>query len=304
MGAAAGATGQEGQQAQQGAAAAQGAAEGGAGGQAGAEGQGATQITGPLAGTQGEKPTSLLHTVGQTKDPNAVGADGMPAWLHKKFQVVGADGKLDATGSAQKAVEGYDWAMKKLGGFTGAPRDDKGNIAYKVEVPKDYAGIVTLNKDDDFFKGVLEDLGAADASQETLDKLITRYVSTHAPSVLGEYAEARDALGESADALLTAIAQWGTANLDPASQKILADGIQTAPNVKAIQMLIETFTGGKMPTSGGTGVAPGIAGKSREDVQKQVNDPKYWLQTSEGEEYRKRVDAEITAWHRMHPEAV
>jgi hypothetical protein len=136
-----------------------------------------------------------------------MGEGEKPAWFRSdKYKTVSAQ------------AEAYVGLERRFGSFVGAPKNDKGEVAYAFKPPEGMAADV-LNLEHPVMQSFTKWAGENQLSEAGYNELLgtlIQYEMANAPNI----ADIKSRLGENADSRIAAVAQWGKANLD-------ADGYQT-----------------------------------------------------------------------------
>lgn len=166
-----------------------------------------------------------------------MGEGERPAWFKQdKYKTVSAQ------------AEAYVGLEKRFGGFVGAPKNEKGEVAYAFTAPEG----VTFAADHPLATAFTKWAGENQLSQagytELLGQLI-QYETAQEPNI----GQMKARLGENADARIAAVAQWGKANLGNEGYALLRDATsgKTADAVlKVLELVIPKTAQFKMPKPG------------------------------------------------------
>lgn len=118
--------------------------------------------------------------------------------------------KADKYKSVAAQAEAYSHLEKRLGAFTGAPKDGK----YEFAMPEGVTG--EFDTEHPMYKTLVQTAAEMQISQDGFNKLMglfAQYEAGLAPDPAANLAAAREALGETADARITAVGQWVMTNL-------------------------------------------------------------------------------------------
>lgn len=151
---------------------------------------------------------SLIEAAEKAADPNSgqawlltdgvMGVGAKPAWFKgDKYKTVTAQ------------AEAYTALETRFGGFVGAPKNDKGEVAYAFTPPEG----VTVKMDHPIMTEFTKWAGTKQLSQEGYNELLgmlVQYEQAQVPTL--ETLKGR--LGENADARIGAVSGWAKANLD------------------------------------------------------------------------------------------
>lgn len=143
--------------------------------------------------------------------------------------------KADKYKTVAEQAKAYVDAEKRFGSFTGAPKEGK----YDIKLPEG-AGVELVG--DHPLLGTFQEWGAKNQlSQQGFTELLGflgQYESQH----IVDPAAVKTAVGENADARITAVAQWGKANLDQAGYQLLREAT-AGPEAAAVFKLVEAVIG-------------------------------------------------------------
>lgn len=151
--------------------------------------------------------------------------------------------KADKYKSVADQAEAYSHLEKRLGAFTGAPKDGK----YEFKLPEGIDG--EFDVEHPMYKDLTKAAAEMQISNDGFNKLMgmfAQYEASLVPDPAANIAAAKTALGETADARITASAQWVQANLGPelfkefraATDAAKMDGEQIARVVKIVEAAI------------------------------------------------------------------
>lgn len=166
-----------------------------------------------------------------------MGEGEKPTWFRQdKYKTVAEQAKA------------YPELEKRFGGFTGAPKNEKGEVAYTftppegVEFKADHPMAQALNK----WAG--ENQLSQDGYNQILGQLV-QYELANAPNM----GQIKGQLGENADSRIAAVAQWGKANLGNegyATLRAATSGKEAAAVFKVLETVIAKTAQFKMPKPG------------------------------------------------------
>lgn len=225
-----------------------------------------------------------------TADPNSPdawvlsegvqGAGKRPDWF-----------KADKYKSVAAQAEAYVALEKRFGTFTGAPAEGKYDLALPAGAGVELdTGHPLLG---DFTKWATEN----QLSQAGFTQLVGMLGQYEAQHIVDANA-VKASLGENADARLTAIAQWGKANLDAAGMTSLRDALvpsnQTAALVSVIEAAIAKTRQTPMPKAGDdVPVANAQSAMAALDTrQRTEKDAKGGLRWNTDPKFRAEIEAE------------
>lgn len=237
--------------------------------------------------TDAEKLAAARATVAAAEaaaDPN-----GGKAWLLKDG-VMGegekpAWFKQDKYATVAKQAEAYVHLESRLGSFVGAPKDG----AYKINVPTG----VDVKADSPLMTEFTKAAAKMQLSQEGFDQLLgflVQDVASRAPNIDA----IRGRLGESADARIAAVAQWGKANLGAegyATLRAATSGVNADAVFKVLEQVIAK-TGqvrlpkpgpdvpGGAPGAGAAAIAAMQAEKGPDGKRKYETDPAHFAKVN------------------------
>lgn len=149
-------------------------------------------------------------------DPNAPQPKAPAEW----FLAPGVKGEgeapkfflADKYKTMQDQAEAYPHLAKKLGAFTGAPADGK----YEFKLPEGIDG--EFDQEHPMYKELVKECAEMQISNDGFNRLLGKFAQYEAslvPDPAANIADAKKALGETADARITSAAQWVQANLGP-----------------------------------------------------------------------------------------
>jgi hypothetical protein len=156
-----------------------------------------------------------------------MGQGEKPSWFKsEKYKTVAAQ------------AEAYTALESRFGAFKGAPKNEKGEIAYKPFTPPEG---VTVKNDHPMMQGFTKWAAENQLSQEGYDTLLgqlVQYEAAQAPNM----AAIKARLGDNADARIAQVAQWGKANLGNEGYATLRAATSGA-NADAVFKLMESMIG-------------------------------------------------------------
>jgi hypothetical protein len=206
------------------------------------------------------------------------GTGKAPDWYNgKKYKSVAEQAK------AQRELE------KRLGGFTGAPKDGK----YDIKMPEGVEG--EWAKDDPLIGEFSKWAAENQLSQDAFNQVLGMY----AVAVAVDPAEIKKQIGENADARLMAVSRWGKANLDAEGMQALraaVSGPTAAYAFQAIEAIIgKTRAGGLKVGDDAANAGTDEATAIRADQNKR-NDKGQRLYEIDPK-YREQIEVRWRAYH-------
>lgn len=216
------------------------------------------------------------------------GAGEKPAWF-----------KNDKYVSVAKQAEAYVELEKRFGGFVGAPKDDKGAVAYKPTLPEGVAVDINHPVMQEFVKTA----GELNMSQPAFDKMLgmlASYEASQAPNPTNAKAK----LGPNADTRISSVASWARANLDETGYQLMRTvtaGHEMAPAFMLLEKMIAKTNQPSMPKPGADNAPAAAQGKQALDEMqaKKGPDGKRLYETSP--DYRRQVEAARTEYFKANP---
>jgi hypothetical protein len=211
----------------------------------------------------------LLHegVMGQGEKPN---------WFkNDKYKTVSAQ------------AEAYVALEQRFGAFTGAPKNEKGEVAYKFTPPEG----IEINQDHPLLQSFNKWAADSQLSQQGYENmlgLLVQYEAAQQPDM----AAVKTSLGEKADERILAVSQWGRANLGNEGFALLrqaTSGKNAAAVLQVLEHVIAKTTQARMPKPGadvpggapGDGLAAIRAAHGAKDAQGKLRvdtDPAYRLE--------------------------
>lgn len=203
-----------------------------------------------------------------------------PAWF-----------KADKYKSVAEQAQAYPELEKRFGSFTGAPKDGKYDYTMPAEVG------VEIVEDHPLLSTFTEWAGKNQLSQQGFTELMG-YLGQYEAQHFVDMNAVKADLGENADARITAVAQWGKANLDKDGYEALrtaTSGPQAAAAFKVLEAVIGKTKQISLPGPG-TDVAPvGADAHKAIDALMAVKDDKGGLKYFTDPKYRKEVEEKRAA---------
>lgn len=219
-----------------------------------------------------------------------MGQGEKPAWF-----------KADKYKNVAEQAKAYTDLEKRFGSFTGAPKNEKGEVAYKpfaapegIEVTADHPVMVEFDKW----------AGANQLSQEGRDTLLgmlVQYEAQQAPDVNAIMTQ----IGENAPARLASIAAWGKANLGEAYadlREALKPSQYTPAVVKALESVIAKTSQVRMPKPG-EDVPGGQPGQNADTIRAKLAEklPDGRRKADVVPGYRQQINKELADYFAQFP---
>lgn len=236
----------------------------------------------------------LLKQADAAADPNSgkawllnegvMGAGEKPAWFKSdKYKTVAAQ------------AEAYTHLESRFGSFTGAPKNDKGEVNYSFTPPDGF----NLNGEHPLMQSFVKWAGDNQLSQEGYTQVMSQllqYEQANAPKMPNVIAR----LGENADQRISNTAAWAKANLGAEGFALLRDAVSTQgptqeQRIAATFKLVETLIGKtgqvRMPKVGNDVPASG-GGDGLKAIQDAmgVRDANGKLRIHNDSKYRMEID--------------
>lgn len=226
---------------------------------------------------------ALIKEADAAADPNSgkawlltegvMGTGEKPGWF-----------KIDKYKTVTAQAEAYPALEARFGSFVGAPKNDKGEVAYAFTPPEG----VTVNLDHPVLTEFTKWAGTKQLSQEGYNELLgmlVQYEAAQAPDI----GSIKARLGANADARIDTVVNWGRANLDAEGFKALSQAT-AGTNADKVFVAIEALiakTGtvrvprtsddvqGAQPPAGLAAIQAKQAAKGPDGKRLYVTDPKY-----------------------------
>lgn len=167
-----------------------------------------------------------------------MGVGEKPAWFKQdKYKTVAAQ------------AEAYVALESRFGAFKGAPKNEKGEVEYKYTPPEG----VEFNQQHPIAQAFTKWAGDANLSQEGYTEILNQLMEYETAQLTPDFAQIKKDIGDNADARITAIAQWGKANLGPegyATFRAATMGKNAAEVFKVLEAVIGKTGQVKMPKPG------------------------------------------------------
>lgn len=190
-----------------------------------------------------------------------------PEWLLPKYKSVADQAKA------------YTEAQKRLGGFTGAPKD-----GYDMSFLDEYK---VIDKESTVFNKLVDEARKMNMSQDSLQGILQLYVDdiqARTPDINSEM----EKLGPGGKEQLSVLRQWAENNLDTDLYSSFVSKIQTADDVRLMAKLRELTKEQPIPTAKNQGAAQK---KTIVQLQQQIQDNYQRYQSDS--EYRKQIQDQM-----------
>ena len=145
--------------------------------------------------------------------------------------------KADKYKTVEEQAKAYPELEKRFGAFVGAPKDGK----YEFKVDPALGLTVELDNDHPVFKSFQDWATKAQLSQEGYNQVLSIFAQYEA-SQIPDMGEIKKQVGENADARITAVAQWGKANLDTNTFQEFRSAM-SGHNAPAVLKIVEKLIG-------------------------------------------------------------
>lgn len=202
--------------------------------------------------------------------------------------------KADKFKTVEEQAKAYLGAEKRIGAFTGAPKDGK----YETRTPDGLN--VHINEDHpllgEFQKWAAEKQLSQDGYNEVIG-MLAQYEDSLVPTV----DDLKTAIGENADARILDVARWGKANLKPDEYEVLrtaTSGNGAAAAFKVIEAVIAKTRQVRIPAPGAD--VPGSSPTGEADInalQAKIGPDGRRLYETDAK-YRAEVEAKRAAFYR------
>ena len=183
--------------------------------------------------------------------------------------------------SVEEQARAYPELAKKLGGFTGAPEGE-----YEVTMPEGVKGEIL--PDDPMITTFKELARESNMSQETFTKILHGYITGEEQSINTSRAKEMEALGDNAEARVTAVAEYAKANLSDDHFQSVRRMAVSAENIEALEALIQSGREGNLASRDTNSNNGGITKEELEAMQHAKNDSGQRLMEVDPA-YRKKV---------------
>lgn len=188
-----------------------------------------------------------------------MGTGEKPGWFKSdKYKTVAAQ------------AEAYVSLESRFGAFKGAPKNEKGEVAYKFTPPEGLG--VEFNTEHPMVQAFNKWAGDAQLSQEGYDQIFGQLAAYEAQQIANQqpnFAEITKALGDDGQTRIATIAAWGKANLGPegyATMRAATAGKNAAEVFKVLEAVIAKTGQVKMPKPG-----PDVPGATPGGELAQIN---------------------------------
>lgn len=213
-----------------------------------------------------------------------------PAWyLADKYKTVEAQ------------AQAYPELAKRFGAFVGAPKE-----GYKLELPADLGVTAEFEADNPLLTEFREWAQGAQLSQQGFSQvlgMLAKYEAAQQPDM----AQIKTEIGERADERLTAVAQWGKANLEPAVYNELRtamSGANAAIVFKAVEAIVNKTRQPATPKPGDDVVAAQLQGEAAIKAKMAERDASGQLKFMTDPVFRNQVEQQLVALERAKQPAV
>lgn len=189
----------------------------------------------------------LVKQAAAAADPNSgkawllhdgvMGTGEKPGWF-----------KTDKYKTVSAQAEAYVGLEKRFGGFVGAPKNEKGEVAYAFTPPEGVEFKADHPMAQSFTKWAGENQLSQDGYNQLLGQLI-QYEMAQQPDV----GQMKAKLGDNADSRIAAVAQWGKANLGNEGYALLrtaTSGKDADAVFKVLEQVIAKTAQVRMPKPG------------------------------------------------------
>jgi hypothetical protein len=166
-----------------------------------------------------------------------MGVGEKPAWF-----------KADKYATVAKQAEAYTALESRFGAFVGAPKNEKGEVAYTFKPPEGIEVSMDHPVMQDFTKWAAGKQLSQEGYSELLGMLV-QYEAAQAPNI----GAIKERLGENADTRIAAVAAWGKANLGNegyATLRAATSGNNADAVFKVLEQVIGKTGQVKMPKPG------------------------------------------------------
>jgi hypothetical protein len=241
---------------------------------------------------QGTVDNSLLGTAGTDRDPNK--GTNTPTWFWTP-EIRGEGAKpeylLDKHKTVEDQARNYSELEKKLGAFTGAPKDgydlsfiDEANKAVASKAGSD--AFSAIDKESPAFTKFVETAKNLNISQDAMKSLLSLYVEDVQARIPDRNEEMKK-LGNNAQEQLNILGQWASNNLSREEAVTLTNMITTAESAKLFMKLRELAREPKIPTNNGD---PNV--DTVESLQTQIKD-NYHDYVNNKNGFREKIEARM-----------
>jgi hypothetical protein len=203
--------------------------------------------------------------------------------------------KADKYKNLEAQAKAYSDLEPRFGAFVGAPKD-----GYKLELPADLGVTGELEADSPLLKEFTTWAQSAQLSQQGFSHvlgMLAKYEASQQPDM----GQIKTDIGERADERLSAVAQWGKANLDTETYEVLRtsmSGVNAAVVFKAVEALVNKTRQPVVPKPGVDVAAAQVQGEAAIKAKMAVRDESGQLKFMTDAVYRNQVEQELVAFER------
>lgn len=203
--------------------------------------------------------------------------------------------------TVEAQAQAYPELAKRFGAFVGAPKE-----GYKLELPADIGVTAEFEADNPLLKEFREWAQEAQLSQQGFSKvlgMLAKYEAAQQPDM----SQIKVEIGERADERLTAVAQWGKANLEPVAYQDLRaamSGVNAATVFKAVEALVNKTRQPATPKPGADVVAAQAQGEAAIKAKMGERDANGQLKFMTDPIFRQQVEQQLFALERAKQPAV
>lgn len=250
----------------------------------------------PAAAAPAATPAATPAAAPAAEDPKWFYGDGTPGkgepppwYLADKYKTVEAQ------------AQAYPELAKRFGAFVGAPKE-----GYKLELPADIGVTAEFETDNPLLTEFREWAQGAQLSQQGFSQvlgMLAKYEAAQQPDM----SQIKSDIGERADERLTAVAQWGKANLDAATYTDLRaamSGTNAAIVFKAVEALVNKTRQPAAPKPGADVVAAQAQGEAAVKARMAERDASGQLKFMTDPIFRNEVEKQLVALERAKQPAV
>lgn len=203
--------------------------------------------------------------------------------------------------TVEAQAQAYPELAKRFGAFVGAPKE-----GYKLELPADIGVTAEFETEDPLLKEFTTWAQGAQLSQQGFSQvlgMLAKYEAAQAPDM----GQIKTEIGERADERLTAVAQWGKANLEPAVYSDLRaamSGANAAVVFKAVEALVNKTRQPASPKPGADVVSAQAQGEAAIKAKMAERDASGQLKFMTDAVFRNDVERQLVALERAKQPAV
>jgi hypothetical protein len=246
--------------------------------------------TPPVAAAPAAPPIAPATPPPAADEPKWFYSDGVPgkgeppAWY-----------KADKYKSMEAQAKAYSDLEPRFGAFVGAPKD-----GYKLELLSDAGVVAEFEPESPLLKEFTTWAQGAQLSQQGFSQvlgMLAKYEASQQPDM----GQIKTEIGERADERLTAVAQWGKANLDADAYNVLRtamSGANAAVVFKAVEALVNKTRQPAAPKPGADVAAAQVQGEEAIKAKMAVRDESGQLKFMVDPVYRAQVERELVAFEK------